>query len=79
MNNKNNPTFKPGSLSYYLRAAGWEVVPQKEGFPLWRKSKLKPVTGSKALLEVYREIWRNTKGLAVKAGVASTGESNLQS
>ena len=56
-------TYRPGTLGYYLREAGWEPVEQEGKYPLWRRGEdTVPVTGVEALLEVYRDIWRHSVG-----------------
>ena len=58
---KNDPQYRPGSLSWYLREYGWTPVSVPDGFPLWEKEGSPAIPASKAILEVYRQIWRDQR------------------
>ena len=57
--NKLEPTYRIGTMGYYLREYGWEPVNVPGQFPLWQKDN-QTLEGHYALYEVYREIWRRT-------------------
>lgn len=54
-------TYRPGTLGYYLREYGWEPVESGNDFPDWKKGDGNPMPASRALLEVYREIWKQNR------------------
>ena len=55
MAKKNEISYRPGTLAYYLRQAGYEPVEQPAGHPLWRKDG-QVMTGQQAYYRVLEGI-----------------------
>lgn len=61
MGKKEGLSRRPGTLGQYLLDAGWLPVENSFDYPLWQKDG-RTMPASKAILEVYRELWRRNRG-----------------
>ena len=57
MTGKPEISYRPGTVGYYLRAAGYVPVLRTNAFPLWQRGADPPVEASVAL----KEYWKRTR------------------
>ena len=57
MSRKPEISYRPGTVGYYLRAAGYVPVLRANDFPLWQRGSAPPVEASVAM----KEFWKRTR------------------